>query len=80
MAKREGPSVNIEMSCFDCAHEESTRYQCQGDSGRDVTCAHPEAGPNGGARYIGDTTWKTPEWCPLRGAALAALLAEVSRG
>jgi len=73
MAKRIGPQLTIEASCFDCEHCRSVSYQWQGDSGKDVSCAHPERSGEGG---IGDTTWKTPAWCPLYKAALAKLLAE----
>ena len=58
--KRQGPSVKVKLSCFDCVHETSERYQCQGDSGSTVYCTH-----GGGKRYVGDSTWETPKWCPL---------------
>ena len=62
MAKREGPKVTTEKSCFDCKHCGTSHYACQGDSGCDVFCEHPEA-PN--MRTIGDTRWDTPDWCPV---------------
>jgi len=70
MAKRIGPKLTIAASCFDCKHCQSERYRRQGDSGHDVSCAHPERNDTG---YIGDTTFKTPEWCPLFQQALSKL-------
>lgn len=48
------------------------------DSGHDVYCIHPAAVDeenrirernglvgNRNRRYIGDTTWETPSWCPF---------------
>ena len=60
MAKREGPEVTTRMSCFECKHVKSEDYACQGDSGHDVYCKHPDAPEK---HYVG-ITWKTPEWCP----------------
>ena len=56
--KREGPKVTISYSCMECIHERSERYVCQGDSGCGVSCALT-------SKRIGDTTWETPDWCPL---------------
>jgi len=61
MSEREGPQVRIDASCSGCTHERNESYAVQGDSGFNVSCAHPN-NPN---RHIGDTTWRTPEWCPL---------------
>jgi hypothetical protein len=69
--KTEGPNVQFEASCFDCVYQRSDRYVCQGDSGFDVSCAHPEAPSD---RSIGDTTWTTPSWCPLVAATIARLV------
>jgi hypothetical protein len=76
-AARVGPRVTMSLDCFGCAHTESERYRVQGDSGSDVYCTHDQHGEPGKARrYVGDTRWTTPDWCPLRGPALAAFLAE----
>lgn len=68
--KRNGPRVTVKLSCFDCRWETSSHYAVQGDSGCDVSCSHPER--IGSEARVGDTTWDTPKWCPLRGAALRA--------
>lgn len=69
--EREGPFVVIEGRCTDCRYVEEKRYAVQGDSGHDVFCAHPSFQPR---RYIADTRWRTPEWCPLLDAAIVAAL------
>jgi hypothetical protein len=61
-----GPKVTVERSCFDCDHVRTKHYAVQGDSGCDVACAAA------GGRAIGDTTWKTPDWCPALPAPSAA--------
>ena len=71
---KNGPTLTIAASCFDCEHKRSESYAVQSDSGCKVSCAHPQ-----GKGRIGDTTWNTPPWCPLLPAARAALLADVSR-
>lgn len=53
-----GPTVTMKRSCFDCEFCRSERYAVQGDSGSDVYCTSEN-------RYIGDTTWATPDWCPF---------------
>lgn len=68
--KREGPSVRIEASCFDCKYEHGEHYAVQGDSGCDVSCTHPDS-PK--PACVGDTTWKTPTWCPLLPDAIRKL-------
>lgn len=65
-----GPTVKLELSCFDCQHCKSSRYTCQGDSGSDVFCGAMNN------RTIGDTTWKTPEWCPFRAAAIREMVSQ----
>lgn len=73
MAKREGPRVTLKASCFDCVHERSEHYAVQGDSGCDVYCAHPDVVATSRVQSrgrIGDTTWDTPDWCPLLRAAI----------
>lgn len=53
-----GPKVTVKLSCFDCSMCRTESYACQGDSGQRVSCAAMN-------RFIGDTTWDTPKWCPL---------------
>jgi hypothetical protein len=73
MGKRLGPKVTLGLSCNGCVHERSEHYAVQGYSGWDVHCDASEG------RLIGDTTWDTPEWCPLRRVALCAFLQELER-
>jgi len=72
----QGPRVKVELSCFDCSLCVSKRYTCQGDSGHDVFCTHPDvvsiAKPE---MYIGDSRWSTPTWCPLRQVAIDKMVA-----
>lgn len=73
MTLRDGPEVTIDVSCSGCKHERSRRYRVQGDSGRDVFCAHPSAqSPDDGevfdgerVRFVADSRWTTPKWCPM---------------
>lgn len=77
MTKHDGPKVRIDASCFDCFHERSNAYAYQSDSGQDVYCTHPLVRtPERLARHVGDTIWKTPEWCPLLQGAIDALIEE----
>jgi hypothetical protein len=69
--KRNGPLLRIEASCNGCEFETHQRYSVQGDSGCDVYCTHPAAPKSD----VGDSTWKTPEWCPLLSVAITKLLA-----
>jgi hypothetical protein len=55
-----GPIIMVKKSCSGCVYELSESYACQGDSGHDVFCNHPIAGK----QYVGDSVWRTPEWCP----------------
>ncbi len=71
---REGPAIRTEASCSGCAHEKSESYAVQGDSGFDVSCLHPKAPTS---NRIGDSIWRTPEWCPLMPRAASS--AEVTR-
>lgn len=76
--KRDGPRAKIELSCFGCRYERSEDYACQGDSGCRVYCDHPDVLAESvlrSSRRVGDTTWVTPAWCPLRSAAIERLLA-----
>lgn len=68
MSDREGPNIIIKADCYGCLHCRSEYYAVQGDSGHDVYCDHPEA-PE---KHVGDTSWRTPEWCPLLDAAMRA--------
>lgn len=68
---QKGPSVKLELSCFECEHCHRTRYICQGDSGTDVSCAAMNH------RTIGDTNWNTPNWCPYRHEAINAAVAKI---
>ncbi len=77
MSKREGPYVYIGASCAGCVHERAEHYRVQGDSGTDVSCAHPAAPV---PRTIGDTTWTTPAWCPLLDVAVDTLIRERKGG
>lgn len=67
MKDQEGPTIITKRSCIDCKHCQSSRYACQGDSGCDVYCVHPSSET---ARSIGDTTWETPDWCPVAGSGI----------
>jgi hypothetical protein len=77
-AARTGPLVATSMSCQGCVHEHSESYKVQGDSGSDVSCRHPGANEGTLLRRIGDTTWRTPEWCPLRPASYEELRARIA--
>ena len=73
--ERTGPRITLKMSCDGCRCERSESYAVQGDSGFRVYCAHPLRGsahPERPGKYIGDTTWETPDWCPEIESALAA--------
>lgn len=67
-----GPTVKLAISCFDCEHCKTKGYSCQGDSGSGVYCNH-----GGTLRHVGDTSWKTPAWCPLRDKAIKAAIREM---
>lgn len=67
-----GPKLRIVASCDQCEHIAVETYRVQGDSGRDVSCTHPD-----GKGYIGEKRYdSTPQWCPL----LRAALVEFNRG
>lgn len=74
MSAKTGPTIRIEMSCLNCQYCESKRYQVQGDSGCDVRCTHPAALKE---RYIGDSKFKTPGWCPVLPEAWGDILTSV---
>jgi predicted RNase H-like HicB family nuclease len=56
---RVGP--HLTLSCAGCLYAHEERYAAQGDSGCDVYCLHPALG----RRFVADTAWKTPGWCPV---------------
>ena len=61
-----GPKVTVNRCCMSCPACESERYHVQGDSGSDVYCKHPDFQSEPKQRkYIGDSTWSTPTWCPV---------------
>ena len=57
-----GPKVTVRRSCSDCKACNSESYAVQGDSGHYVYCEHPSLPER---KYIGDTRWDTPGWCPV---------------
>lgn len=70
---REGPKVLINTSCTGCKHEHSEKYVCQGDSGWDNYCQHPDIGHG----YIGDNGSSTPNWCPFKSNAISVKCSQV---
>jgi hypothetical protein len=72
-----GPTVKLELSCFECTHCKTSRYTCQGDSGTDVSCA-AVLDERGLMRTVGDTCWRTPDWCPYRAEAISAEIRSIS--
>ncbi len=56
-----GPTVTVKKICYGCCYKQSESYAVQGDSGCDVYCLHPSVV----RKFIGDTTWNTPVWCPV---------------
>ena len=62
-----GPRVIVRRRCGECKACSSASYRCQSDSGSSVYCEHPSLPKR---KYIGDTTWETPGWCPALTAAL----------
>jgi hypothetical protein len=56
-----GPKVTVKRRCSDCKACNSESYAVQGDSGHYVYCEHPSLPER---KYIGDTHWDTPDWCP----------------
>jgi hypothetical protein len=72
-----GPTVKLELSCSECTHCKTSRYTCQGDSGTDVYCeaARDERGL---MRRVGDTSWRTPDWCPFRDESIVSAIRSIS--
>lgn len=56
-----GPKVTVKRRCSDCKACNSESYAVQGDSGHYVYCEHPSLPES---KYIGNTHWDTPDWCP----------------
>lgn len=74
---RIGPEIRVEVSCFGCTFCKSESYAVQGDSGHNVSCTHPDTADSA----IGDTTWRTPSWCPLLDDAMSkAIEAAAKKG
>jgi hypothetical protein len=71
---RLGPFVVLK--CNGCDFYEQVRYSCQGDSGYDKYCCHPNFKPS---REM-DEQGPTPDWCPLRGTALHTALDALAPG
>ena len=72
-----GPRVSLDLTCFHCVHCQTVGYTCQGDSGTDVYCTHPESLEEGqDRRFIGDSRWSTPRWCQLRQSAIDKWIGE----
>ena len=76
----EGPRIRIELSCFDCCYCTSESYTCQSDSGSDVYCIYPNPVDTVATKrkHIGDSSWSTPAWCPLRQQAIDKMVAGLS--
>lgn len=76
----QGPEVTLKLSCFSCDFCKSQSYACQGDSGHEYYCHHPERlTVSGTPQHIGDSHTRTPAWCPLRHIAISKLIRELSR-
>jgi hypothetical protein len=60
----DGPRVVIRRYCDECKYCETKSYTNQGDSGSEVYCNHPWIN-EGKGKYINDTCWITPDWCPF---------------
>lgn len=61
MTKIKGPIISLSVKCLNCVYCNSEEYSVQGDSGIDVYCTHPDFESK---KYIGDTKWDTPTFCP----------------
>lgn len=55
----EGPKLQLRASCFACRYCRTESYEIQSDSGSIVICSKEKG------KRIGDTSWKTPDWCPF---------------
>lgn len=73
MKTQTGPKVTISFSCSDCQYCKSESYRCQGDSGHDVFCEHPNFEER---KRVGDTNWNTPDYCPYKKEALEEKIKE----
>lgn len=66
-----GPKVRVELRCDDCCYELSEDHPESRGPGCAVLCLHPTQN----RRVVGDSTWVTPEWCPLREDAIDRMVA-----
>ncbi len=73
--KSNGPKAILQFTCFGCKYETASFYREQGDSGCDVYCTHPAMNNS----HIGDTSWQTPDHCPLLKGTKAALIAKLKK-
>lgn len=75
-----GPKVTVSLSCFECDFCKTEWYTYQSDSGTDVYCIHPNTYDTVATEHklIGDSNWSTPQWCPLRKAAMDKAIAEIA--
>jgi hypothetical protein len=75
MAEQQGPQVELKLSCRGCEHMQSTcEVDEQGDHDWTHSCGHPDM-PTDRA-YLGYTP-RTPVFCPLRAAAIAATVKQL---
>jgi hypothetical protein len=72
-----GPIVKLDVSCYECTHCKTERYTCQGDSGTDVYC-EKVTDERGLMRRVGDSSWRTPEWCPFLAGAIGEKMRSLS--
>lgn len=62
-AKRIGPTVRLEMSCYNCQHCQVEHYECGNNHGQYNFCGAMHR------KQIG--SYLTPTWCPFHDAAIA---------
>lgn len=70
--KTKGPRLMLVASCLGCEYVQTREYRLQVQ----VSCAHPSFGP---PARVGDTNWKTPNWCPEYAAAQERFLRELGK-
>lgn len=73
MEEKIGPSFELSISCFGCKFLTSEYYRVQGDSGYDNYCTHTKFHNK---KYIGDSKYCTPDFCPLLSEKLKEFLEE----
>lgn len=71
--KTDGPIIGISGNCYWCRHPKVVSSSCHasGPLGLDMHCVHPSCND----RYIGGSTYSTPNWCPMLDKALEGHLA-----